>query len=119
MKIAPAGSVHTRTIRARTPAQPARTSEILSSLRLHAKDLKNLPPALLITCGEDDPMRVGVDEYGRRLIKDGVQAKISLYPNALYGLLLFAGELDAGKKCIDEAACSLRNAFNGGARALP
>ncbi len=44
--------------------------------------------------------------------EDGVVAKLSLYPQAIHGFFLMAGELDAGKKCIDEVATTLRNAFN-------
>ena len=86
---------------------------------LHAKDFKNLPPALLVSYGQDDPMRIEVDEYARRLVEDGVDAKVSLYPNALHGFFLFGGELDAAKRCIDEAASTLKNTFNRSPRALP
>jgi acetyl esterase/lipase len=48
----------------------------------------------------------------RRLTEDGVVAKVSLYPEAIHGFFLVAGELDAGKKCIDETAMALRSAFN-------
>src|SRR5262249_20664591 len=80
---------------------------------VRAQNLKNLPPALLMTYGGHDPMRIEGEEYVRRLTEDGVVAKISLYPEAIHGFFLMAGELDAGKKCIDEAAMALTNAFNG------
>ena len=77
---------------------------------LFAESLKNLPPALVIT-DEDDPMRDEGEEYAGRLAHDGVVAKVSRYPNMIHGFFLMAGELDAGKKCIEEAANALRNAF--------
>jgi acetyl esterase len=57
-------------------------------------------------------MRIEGEEYIRRLKEDGVVAKVSLYPKAIHGFFLMAGELDAGKECIDEVATTLRNAFN-------
>ena len=79
---------------------------------IRAQNFKNLPPALLMTYGGHDPMRIEGEEYIRRLKEDGVVAKVSLYPQAIHGFFLMAGELDAGKKCIDEVATTLRNAFN-------
>jgi acetyl esterase len=79
---------------------------------IHAKDLRNLPPALLITYEGDNPMRAEGEEYARRLTQDGVAARVSLYPNAIHGFFLMAGDLAAGKKCIDEVATTVRNAFN-------
>jgi acetyl esterase len=98
---------------------------VVSNLRdpfvapLHAKSLKNLPSALIMTYKGDDPMRIEGEEYAHRLAEDGVMAKISLYPNAIHGFFLMAGDLDSGKKCIDETASTLRNTFNGTSRALP
>lgn len=85
---------------------------------VHAKDLKNLPPALLITYEGDNPMRIETDEYVDRLRRDGVVVKVSVYSNVLHGFFLMAGELDAGEKCIDELATTLKKVFNGTAGAL-
>ena len=82
---------------------------------MRAENLKNLPPALVITYGGDDPVRAEGEEYAHRLTKDGVAARVSLYPHAIHGFFLMAGELDAGKKCIDEVATTLRDAFNANA----
>ena len=86
---------------------------------VHAKDLKNLPPALLITYEGDNPMRIETDEYVDRLRRDGVFVKVSVYSNVLHGFFLMAGDLDAGKKCIEEIAITLKKAFNGAAGTLP
>lgn len=85
---------------------------------VYAKDLKNLPPALLITYEGDNPMRIETDEYVDRLNRDGVVVKVSVYSNVLHGFFLMAGDLDAGKKCIDELAMTLKKAFNGTAGGL-
>jgi acetyl esterase len=66
----------------------------------------------VIAYGGEDPMRAESEDYARRLTQDGVAATISLYPSAIHGFFLMAGELDAGKKCIDEVATTLRNTFN-------
>jgi len=78
---------------------------------LRARNLTNLPPALLIAYGGRDPMRGEAEDYARRLMHDGVAAKVSLYPEAIHGFFLMAGYLDAGKKCIDETASALRTVF--------
>ncbi len=75
-----------------------------------AQSLKNLPPAFLVT-DEDDPARDEGDAYAKRLAEDGVAVRVSRYPNMIHGFFLMAGELDAGKKCIDEIAAALTNAF--------
>lgn len=83
---------------------------------IRAQTLSNLPPALVIAYGENDPTRSEAEDYVHRLIHDGVPATISLYPNAIHGFFLMAGDLAAGKKCIDEVATALRNTFNGAPR---
>ena len=82
------------------------------------KSLKNLPPAFLVT-DEDDPARDEGDAYARRLAEDGVVAKVSRYPNMIHGFFLMAGELDAGKKAIEEIAGALRRAFEGAPHSGP
>jgi acetyl esterase len=86
---------------------------------IRADNLKNLPPALLIVYGGDDPLRVEDEEYAHRLTQDGVTAKVSLYPNAIHGFFLMAGDLDAGKKCVDEVASALKTTFSGTSRRMP
>lgn len=77
---------------------------------IYAKTLKGLPAALIVT-DEDDPARDEGDAYARKLVTDDVSVKVSRYPNMIHGFFLMAGELDAGKKCIDEIAAALVNAF--------
>jgi acetyl esterase len=86
---------------------------------IHAESLKNLPPGFFITYEGDNPMHIEGDEYVRRLRQDGVAVEVSVYPNVLHGFFLMAGDLDEGKKCIDETATALRNAFKGTSPALP
>lgn len=84
---------------------------------LHAENLKNLPAALVITY-EDNPMHDEGDEYATRLRQDGVAVNVSFYSNMIHGFFLMAGDLAAGKKCIDEVASALRNAFKGASQNL-
>jgi len=85
---------------------------------LSAENLKNLPAALIITY-EDNPMHDEGNEYATRLRQDGVVAKVSPYPRMIHGFFLMAGDLGAGKKCIDETASALRNTFKGTSQNLP
>jgi acetyl esterase len=64
-------------------------------------------------------MRAESEDYARRLRQDGVAATISLYPSAIHGFFLMAGDLATGKKCIDEVAMTLRNAFDVNSQAQP
>jgi len=86
---------------------------------IRAQTLSNLPPTLVIAYGGEDPMRAESEDYARRLRQDGVAATISLYPSAIHGFFLMAGDLAAGKKCIDEVAMTLRNAFDVKSQAQP
>jgi acetyl esterase len=85
---------------------------------IDAKTLSNLPPAFLIT-DEDDPGRDEADAYARRLVEDGVQVKVSSYPNMIHGFFLMAGELDASKRCIEEISEALRSAFESARQTAP
>lgn len=80
---------------------------------VHAKDLKQLPPALFIIYEGNNPMRIEGEAYVDRLRQDGVAVKVSVYSSVLHGFFLMAGDLDAGKKCIDEVASALKDAFKG------
>jgi len=85
---------------------------------LSAENLKNLPAALVITY-EDNPMHDEGDEYATRLRQDGVATNVSFYPDVIHGFFLMAGDLAAGKKCIDEIASALRSTFKGASQNLP
>jgi acetyl esterase len=85
---------------------------------ISAENLKNLPPALVIT-DQDDPERDGGEPYANRLTQDGVLVKVSRYPTMIHGFFLMAGELDGAKKCIDETASTLKSAFKGMPQTVP
>jgi acetyl esterase len=77
-----------------------------------AENLKNLPPAFIVT-DQDDTERDEGSQYAARLTTDGVLVKISHYPTMIHGFFLMAGEIDGAKKCIDETASALKAAFKG------
>ncbi len=80
---------------------------------IRADTLAGLPPALLIVYGGEDPTRAEGEDYAHRLTHDSVAASISIYPDAIHGFFLMAGELDAGKKCIEEISSALKTAYAG------
>ena len=75
-----------------------------------ATNLKNLPPAFVITVA-GDPLRDDAEYYARALNDAGASTEVSRYPNMIHGFILMSGELDAGKKAIDEIANALKRAF--------
>ena len=77
---------------------------------VYAKNLANMPPTLVIT-DEDDPSRDESDAYAKQLVEDGVDVTVTRFPNMIHGFFLMAGELDAGKKSIDDVSTALKMAF--------
>ena len=60
---------------------------------------------------EDDPSRDESDAYAKQLVEDGVDVSVTRFPNMIHGFFLMAGELDAGKKSIDDVSTALKMAF--------
>ena len=90
------------------PAGISRRNPYVSPL--WAKDLKNLPPALVVT-GEFDPLRDEGEAYAMRLKQASVPVVATRYPGMIHGFFQMAGKLDAGKKVINQTAAALRVAF--------
>lgn len=67
-----------------------------------AKDLKGLPPALIITA-EFDPLRDDGKEFAGMLKKAGVRVKHSLYKGVIHGFMSFTA-FHAAQKAFDEVA---------------
>jgi acetyl esterase len=78
---------------------------------IYAEGFKNLPPALILT-DEDDPTRDEAEQYANRLTEAGVPTTVFRYPNMIHGFFLMAGQLDAGKKSIDQVAAALKQTFS-------
>ena len=77
---------------------------------LLAKDLSNLPPALILTA-EYDPLRDEGEEYGRRLREAGVPVIVRRYNGLIHGFFGMALIVDEAKRAVQETSQTLREAF--------
>ncbi|HMD04307.1 MAG TPA: alpha/beta hydrolase, partial [Candidatus Binatus sp.] len=77
---------------------------------LRAKDLKSLPPALVLTASHD-PLRDEGERFAGRLIAAGVPVVCTRYEGVTHGFVSFADALDKGKEGQRQAADALKAAF--------
>jgi len=77
---------------------------------LRAKDLRGLPPALIITA-QYDVLRDEGERYGARLAEAGVPAKVSRYEGMNHGFFNMYGIVDKAKQALEESASWLKERF--------
>jgi acetyl esterase len=77
---------------------------------LKARDLSNLPPALVLTAAQDPLVDEG-KAYADRLAAAGVPATYSCYEGMVHGFLSMAGAIDTGHAGIAEVAAALKRAL--------
>lgn len=77
---------------------------------LLAENLEGLPPALVITAGFD-PLRDEGEAYAKRLQEAGVPVELTRYESMIHGFCWMPGIISQGKQALDEAAETLKRAF--------
>jgi acetyl esterase len=77
---------------------------------LHAKDLRGLPPAYVLTV-DNDPLRDEGEAYAKRLADAGVPVVQRRWTGLIHGFFGLPGILPQGRAAIDEAAGQLRAAL--------
>jgi len=77
---------------------------------LRAATLAGLPPALIVTAG-NDPLRDEGEAYARRLGDAGVRADYACYGGMLHGFVGMGRLLDSGNRAVSHVAASLREAL--------
>ena len=77
---------------------------------LRARELKRLPPALVITA-EFDPLRDEGEAYAARLRETGNQADLKRYSGMIHGFFGMGPLLTKAREATNEAASALRAAF--------
>ncbi|WP_237700213.1 alpha/beta hydrolase [Caldalkalibacillus thermarum] len=85
---------------------------------LHAADLSNLPPALIITA-EFDPLRDEGEAYAERLAEFGVTVEALRYKGVMHGFISFYEVMYRGRHGLDETSSFLRRAFYDKLEAQP
>jgi len=80
------------------------------ALRASVEELRNLPPALIITA-EYDPVRDEAEHYARRLQQAGVPVQLSRYAGMIHSFFRMFALFEQSHQALAEVADALRTAF--------
>ncbi len=78
---------------------------------LHAEDLSDLPPTLIITA-EFDPLRDEGEAYAERLAEFNVDVRATRYRGVMHGFVSFYEVMQSGQYGLQEVSSFLRHANN-------
>jgi len=77
---------------------------------LNAKDVRGLPPAMILTA-EYDPLRDQGEAYARKLQSAGVAVELKRYDGMIHAFFSFPGVIDTASVALADAASALRRAL--------
>jgi acetyl esterase len=81
---------------------------IVSPLR--ADNLRNLPPALVLTA-EYDPLCDEGEAYAEKLKAAGVSVNLSRYEGVVHGFFRMTSRLDKARQALEEVSTAIRQAL--------
>jgi acetyl esterase len=77
---------------------------------LRAQDVSGVPPALVLTAGNDVLCDEG-EAYAHRLTQNGVPVQHRHFPDQIHGFLTMGKIIAAAQPALDEIAAALRAAW--------
>jgi acetyl esterase len=81
-----------------------------SASPMNAKDVRGLPPAMILTA-EYDPLCDQGEAYARKLQSAGVPVELKRYDGMIHAFFSFSGVIDTAKVALADAASALRRAL--------